>query len=100
MEEIPEDVRKIAEAEALKYVEWLTPKPAEYGQATFVLSQSFARAILAERERCAKVAEARIAAGFADLPEMGDAYLQGSISSATIIASAIRSPLSNTEETK
>lgn len=54
----PQDVWGAAEAEAAKYVEWLIPKPSEYGQAEFVLARSFARAILTERERCAEVADA------------------------------------------
>lgn len=54
---IPEDVKRLAAEEALKYVEWLDPKPVEYDQAEHVLAASFARAILAERERCAKIAD-------------------------------------------
>jgi hypothetical protein len=50
-ETIPEDVRKTAEAEALKFVEWLEPRPIWYEQAEDVLEASFARIILAERER-------------------------------------------------
>jgi hypothetical protein len=56
--DVPEDVWRIATDEALKFVEWLVPTPAEGAASTeHVLAVSFARAILAERERCAKVAE-------------------------------------------
>ena len=56
-DEIPEDVRNTAHDEAMQFVEWLEPKPAEYEQAVHVLAGSFVRAILAERERCAKICE-------------------------------------------
>lgn len=91
MTEIPEDVMKLAGEVTSAMFDaapdvWL-PDSAE---------ELIARAILAEREaqreRDAKIAEDRARNGFADLPETGDAYLQGSISSATIIAAAIRTP--------
>ncbi len=57
----PKEVWEKAESEALKYVEWLTPKPDEYGQAEHVLAVSFARAILSaqeeQKERDARIAE-------------------------------------------
>lgn len=57
-EDIPEDVWRTATDEALKFVEWLVPTPAEGAASTeHVLAVSFARAILAERERAAHVAD-------------------------------------------
>lgn len=51
--DIPQDVWKTAQDAAAMYVEWLVPMPTEYDQSEHVLAVSFARAILAERERCA-----------------------------------------------
>lgn len=58
-DDIPQDVWETAELEALKYVEWLTPTPAD-ADAEHVLTISFARAILAERERCAKLCDKEV----------------------------------------
>jgi|SRR6185369_4052573 len=52
----PDDIWRDAGLEALQYVEWLVPKPTEYNQAEYVLTVSFARLIMAERERCATAA--------------------------------------------
>jgi hypothetical protein len=82
--EIADDAMRAGKEAAMK----IAAHP--YAKHVPVAQLIIAKAIMAERERCAKVAEARIAAGFADLPETGDAYLQGSISSATIIATSIR----------
>lgn len=60
-EDIPDDVWTKAGNEAMRYVEWLIPKPLEYAAAEYVLTVSFARAILAERERAASVILSHIA---------------------------------------
>lgn len=59
-DDIPEDVWVAANAEAGLYVEWLDAGNSTgslSAHAVEGLTDSFARAILAERERCAKVAE-------------------------------------------
>ena len=53
-DDIPQDVWDTASDEALKYVEWIDPPPVDgVASAEHVLAVSFARAILAEHERCA-----------------------------------------------
>lgn len=56
-DEYPQDIWDMASDEALKYVEWLTPKPNEYAAAEYVLTMSFARVLTAERESCAAMFE-------------------------------------------
>ncbi len=50
-EGIPADVWKTVSSLAMQYVEWLIPKPSEYGQSEHVLAVTIARAIMAEREK-------------------------------------------------
>lgn len=54
-EDIPEDVWEVARLEAVKIVEAITQEPTDW--AVYVVAESISRAILAERERCAEVAE-------------------------------------------
>lgn len=57
-EDIPEDVWSTASDEALKYVEWIDPPHVDgVAAAEHVLAVSFSRIIMAERERCAALAE-------------------------------------------
>lgn len=81
--EMPEDIRATAADmvhEAVRHSDWAS------------LSRKIADAILAERARCAKIAEAWEAECLDAFDRMGTAYWAGGASSASTIASAIRSP--------
>ena len=56
-DDIPQDVWDAAVPLALQYVEWLIPAPHDYAGSEDVLTKVIARAIMVERERCAKVAD-------------------------------------------
>ena len=84
MSEIPDDVMKAAQAVVL----WAYSVPPDEAEHI----KNVAIAILAERERCAKVAEARFTKDNVIKTAKGEPYITGSaaIYAAGQIASAIR----------
>lgn len=81
-EDMPEDVRKIGTEIASKYL--------GFDMSCQGLYRDVARAILAERRRCAQIAEDRAKKSLADIGGDESFYWEGSASAAQIIAAAIR----------
>lgn len=69
-EDIPEDVWRSAEAKVIDYFNWLGEHASD--SARYVLTQTIARAIMAERNRCAAKAYTfpHYMAGFDEKGEM------------------------------